>query len=110
MLPGRLQLDPRPLGKRLHLEVGEHLVCDPQLFARVQATTLAAEPLAVKEVRTGTIDRDARAAESLDRLGVEVIGALVIDQQCVRASRDSQSPISPARPAPLAQTAVGLNR
>ena len=81
---------------------------DPQLLASVQATTLASEPLAVEEVRTGQIDRDARAAQSLDRLGVEVIGAPVIDQQRVRASGDPQRPIRSARPAPIGQTPIGL--
>jgi hypothetical protein len=34
-LAGRLQVDPRTLGKRLHPTVGQHLVGDPQLLATI---------------------------------------------------------------------------
>jgi hypothetical protein len=47
----RLQLAVCALGERLHAEVVEHLVSDPQLLASVRVTTLTSEPLAVKEMR-----------------------------------------------------------
>ena len=51
-VPARcLQLAVRALGERLHAEVVEHLVSDPQLLASVRVTTLTSEPLAVKQMR-----------------------------------------------------------
>ena len=56
--------------------VGEHLVRGAQLLAGVDAAVLAAQPLAVEQVRAGERDADAGAAEPLDRLAVEPLGGL----------------------------------
>ena len=59
-LAGRLQLDPRALGERLHPEVGEEVVGDPQLLARVKASALASQPLAVEQMRPREVQTKAR--------------------------------------------------
>ena len=51
------------LGERLHPEVGEELVGDPQLLACVKASALPSQPLAVQEVGPGEIDRHSRSTE-----------------------------------------------
>ncbi len=76
---------------------------------RVPAARQTSEPLAVEQVCRGRVGRDSRAAESLDRFGVQVIGAPVVGQQRVRASGDPESPIGSARLAPIRQTPIGLD-
>ena len=49
----------------------EQLVGDAQLLARVDAPALAAQPLAVEQVRAGELRPQPGAAEPLDRLAVE---------------------------------------
>src|SRR4029077_1798212 len=70
-LPRRLQLAMCALGERVHAEVVEHLVSDPQLPASVRVTTLTSEPLAVKKTRAREFWTKPRTAQSFDRLAVE---------------------------------------
>ena len=70
-LAGGQQLAAGALGERLHAHLGEHLVRGAQLLAGVDAAVLAAQPLAVEQVRAGERHADAGAAEPLDRLAVE---------------------------------------
>jgi hypothetical protein len=74
----RTQLNLRSIGKRLHSKVREHLVGNPQLIASVNPSTLPPQPLAVEQVGSGMVDRDARSCEPFDGFGIEVIGAEVI--------------------------------
>jgi hypothetical protein len=60
--------------RRAHLV--EHAVHGPQLVARIDATTLAAQAFAIQQVRPGERRTDAGAAESLDRLAVQAFGGL----------------------------------
>src|SRR6266700_4984424 len=62
-----------PLGERLHSDRGEHVVGRSQLLARVDATPLAAQPLAVEQMRAGEFGAEACAPETFDRLAVELI-------------------------------------
>ena len=64
LLAGGQQLATGALGERLHPHLGEHPVRRPQLRARVDAPTLAAQPLAVEQVRAGVLAAHARAARA----------------------------------------------
>jgi hypothetical protein len=50
------------LGERVHAEVVEHLVSDPQLRASVRVTTADVEPLAVKKTRARELGTKSRTA------------------------------------------------
>jgi hypothetical protein len=62
-----LQLAAGPLGERLHADRGEHLVRGAKLRLRVGLPVLAAQPLAVKQMRTGELGTKAGTAEPADR-------------------------------------------
>src|SRR6266536_4790664 len=51
-----LQFATGPLGKRFGSDAAEHLMGDPQLFSRVNASLLAPQPLAVDEARSGEMN------------------------------------------------------
>ena len=72
-LAGRRQLDAGPLGERLHPDRRELVVGRAELCARVDATALAAQPLAVEQVRAGEFGAEPGAPETLDRLAVELV-------------------------------------
>ena len=74
-----------------------------QLFARVHATALAAEPFAVEQARAGELDADPRALEPLDRLAVEGVGVFALAQQRPGACQDAERPIRTRGACPLFQ-------
>src|SRR4051812_1686116 len=92
-LTGRLQLEPRALGERLHPGVSEELVGDPQLRASIESPPLTPQPLAVEEVCTRELDADACATEPAYRLLVELIGLVAGAEQRAQASFDPQRPV-----------------
>ena len=63
---------------------------DPQLLASVGTAVLAAQPLAVEQVRAGEFGPQRSTAEPVDRLAVEALGGLALAQQRARARLDSQ--------------------
>ena len=63
-LAGGQQLAPGALGERLGPDLAEHLVGGAQLLARVDAPVLAAQPLAVHQVRAGEVHDDAACARA----------------------------------------------
>jgi hypothetical protein len=93
-LAGGQQLARGALGERLEARGREQLVSDAQLLAGVQPPALAAQPLAVEQMRAGELHAHAGAPEPLDRLAVKV---LAVGQQRARARLDPQRPLSAAR-------------
>ena len=81
MLARRQQLRARALGERLHADRGELLVGGAQLRARVDAPALAAQPLAIEELRPRELGARPRPAEPLDRLAVQAARRLAFAQQ-----------------------------
>src|SRR6201996_5135943 len=77
-LAGGEQLPAGPLCERSGSHRGEHLVCGPALFARVDPALLTAQPLSVEQMRPGQIQRDPAATEPLDRLPVMLLGGLAV--------------------------------
>ena len=73
-LAGGEQLAAGAFGERLASHRGEHLVRGAQLLAGVEAAALAAQPLAVEEMRAGQLGAHAGAAEPVDRLAVQALG------------------------------------
>src|SRR5262249_24079374 len=69
-LTGRGQLAARPLRERFGPDAAEALVRGAQNLARVGATVLAPEPLAVHELTARELDGRVTAREPLDRLAV----------------------------------------
>ena len=75
------QLAASALGERRHADRGEHVVCGPQVMARVDAPVLATQPLAVQQVGAGQIWAELGAAEPVDRLLIQTLGGLAFAQQ-----------------------------
>jgi hypothetical protein len=73
-LSGGQQLPAGPLGKGLHTDRVEHAERGAQLRPGVGAAALAAQPLAIQQVRTGELGTAAGAAQPVDRLAVPVLG------------------------------------
>ena len=67
-LAGGEQLVPSPLSEGFEAHPVQLLVCGPELFAGIDATAFAPQPLAVLEVGAGELDAEVRPAEVLDRL------------------------------------------
>ena len=76
LLAGREQLAAGALGERLHPDRRELFVGRPQLRARVDAATFAAQPLSVEQVRARELRAQARAPQPLDRFLVGALGVL----------------------------------
>ena len=108
MLAGRFQLDACALGERLHPEVGEEVVRRPQLRARIEAPALTSQPLTVEEVGTSEIDGHPGSTESIDRLDVERLGSLIVDEERLRARGDPEGPVRSAHPGHLRETRASI--
>src|SRR6266566_5319250 len=57
------QFAPGPLGERLDTHRRQHVVGGAQLLAGIRAAALAAQPLAVEQMRAGELYADAGTAE-----------------------------------------------
>src|SRR5262249_61760300 len=74
LLPRGDQLPAGAFGERLHADRVQHVVGRAQLLARVDAPTLAAQPLPVQQVRAGQLRAQLGAAQPADRLALGVLG------------------------------------
>ena len=72
------------LGERLQADRVEHRVGGAQLLARVHAPALAAQPLAVEQVRAGELRSQPGPAEAVDRVAVRAVGGLALAHQRAR--------------------------
>ena len=102
-LAGRQQLAAGALGERLGPHPAERLVRGAELVARIHAAVLAAQPLAVAELRAGEVDCAAGAAEPLDGLLVQGLGGAAVAQLRTRACLDPERPVGADRARPLAE-------
>jgi hypothetical protein len=80
-LSGGKELVAGSLRKRPGPEAAERLVRGSKLLARFEAPVLTSKPLAVHEPRSGQMNRDSAAVESLDRLAVEGFGGFPVAQK-----------------------------
>src|SRR3954453_14967994 len=78
VLAGGLQLDPRPLGERIHSEVVEHFVRRSKLVARVDSTRPTPEPLSVEQSGARKVESQTARREPVDGLTVERFCFVVI--------------------------------
>jgi hypothetical protein len=74
-----------------------------QLCPRVGPPTLAAQPLAVQQVRTGQLGPEAGAAEPADRVAVPALGVLAVAEQRLAAGVDPLAPVGLADAGGLSQ-------
>ena len=79
------------------------LAGDAQLLARVDPPALAAQPLAVEQMRAGELHAQARAPEALDRLAVAALGGVPLAGERADAGLDPQRPVA-GRERPCART------
>ena len=87
------QLTLGALGKRLHPDGHEQLVCSAELLAGVLTPTVAAQPLPVEEMRACVVGPESRAPQAVDGLAVRTLGGLTVAQQCPRPGMDAERPI-----------------
>src|SRR5206468_3471495 len=91
-LAGGLQFDAGTLGECFHADRGEQVVGGAELRARIGTPALAAQPLAVEQVRAGEFRTQPRTTQPLDRFAIQALGGLALAQQRARASLDPQAP------------------
>src|SRR2546421_100247 len=67
-----------------------------ELIAAVTSAPLAAQPFAVQQVGAGQVHPQAGAAQTVDRLAVEVLGGCAVADQRSRAGLGAKRPVGPA--------------
>ena len=90
MLARGAQLGPGPVGERRHAQRAEQLAGGAQLLARAAAPTATTQPLAVQQVGPGQLRGDLAPPQVLDGATVPVLGVVVIGQQRLATSQQSQ--------------------
>ena len=88
-----------PARRTLPCRNPEEVVCDPQLFARVEPATFASQPLAVEQPSASEVHSEPRRLETVDRLPVELLGIVPARQQSPRPRFDAERPRRAARAA-----------
>src|SRR2546423_3471333 len=86
----------RSLGERLHPDRREHVVRRVQMLAGVDAATLAAQPLAVEQVRASEFGAKPCAPESLDRGAVKDVRLVEVRNERASACLYADDPVSAA--------------
>ena len=107
---GRQQLACRALREGLHPDRHEQLVRDLQLLARVEPPALAAQPLAVEQMRTGQVDLDPGAPQALHGLAIRALGDLAVAQQRPRQRVADRAPSRCRRRASAPRVARSASR
>jgi hypothetical protein len=79
-----------PLSEGPHAHRVQHVVGYPQLLAGLGAAPLAAQPLAVEQVRAGELGAQAGPAQAVDRLAVPALGGLAVAEEGADAGFDPQ--------------------
>ena len=51
-----------------------------QLLTRIDAPALAAQPLAIEQMRVGEFGTEPGTAQPIDRFAIEVVGGRTVDQ------------------------------
>src|SRR4051794_31445993 len=81
-LAGRHQLTSRAFSESVHAgDLGPHPVSDPEMLTSFGASTLAPQPLAVHEVGAGERRTDPRAAQTRDRLAIQLLSNVALAEQ-----------------------------
>jgi hypothetical protein len=75
----------------------------PQLLARIEPPPLAAQPFAIHQPGARQLHGDPTPAEPVDRLAVQLVGAVSLGDQRPRAGLDPQRPLGPAGPRMLGE-------
>ena len=99
LLARGLKLLTGALGERLHPDRGQHLVGRAQLLARVDPAILAAQPLAVEQMRAGDLRTEPGTPQPLDRLAVQLVGGRPVAQQRPAARFDAERELGAGRVA-----------
>ena len=82
----------------------EDVVGRAQLLTSIDPAALASQPLAVQQVSVGEVGPQPRATQAFDRLAMERLGCVPLDQQRSRPG------FEPERPIRVARFAVATNR
>src|SRR6266516_2627905 len=96
LLARRLKLLTCALGECLHPDRGQDLVGRAELPARIDPAILAAQPLAVEEVRAGEFRTEPGAPQPLDRLAIQLVSGRPVAQQRAAARFDAERELGTA--------------
>jgi hypothetical protein len=75
---GCKQLAAGALAECLHAELGEHVVRDAKLVARVDSAALAPQPLSIEEMGPRELASQTGEAQVLDGLAVKLLGGVAV--------------------------------
>src|SRR3954465_10989326 len=80
-LAGRHPLPSRAVSEPRHAELPPHLVREPEMLTSSGAPALASQPLAVDQVGAGERRTYPRAAQTRDRLAIELLSNVALAEQ-----------------------------
>src|SRR4051794_37743070 len=81
-LAGRHQLTSRAFSESVYAgDLGPHFVRDPEMLTSFGASALASQPLAVDQVGAGERRTDPRAAQTRDRLAIQLLSNVALAEQ-----------------------------
>src|SRR3954471_16229731 len=105
-LAGRHPLTSRAFSESVHAgDLRPHPVRDPEMLTSFGAPALASQPLAVDQVSAGEGRTYPRAAQTHDRLAIQLLGNVALAEQRARARLDAERPVRAGGPADLLESA-----
>src|SRR4051812_31420285 len=105
-LAGRHPLTSRAFSESVHAgDLRPHPVRDPEMLTSFGAPALASQPLAVDQVSAGEGRTYPRAAQTHDRLAIQLLGNVALAEQRARARLDAERPVRAGGAADLVESA-----
>src|SRR4051794_40934422 len=105
-LAGRHPLTSRAFNESVHAgDLRPHPVRDPEMLTSFGAPALASQPLAVDQVSAGEGRTYPRAAQTHDRLAIQLLGNVALAEQRARARLDAERPVRAGGAADLVESA-----
>src|SRR3954452_24931223 len=104
-LAGRHALTSRAFSESVHADIRPHPLRDPEMLTSFGAPALASQPLAVDQVGAGERRAYPRAAQTRDRLAIQLLSNLALAEQRARARLDAERPVRAGGAADLVESA-----
>src|SRR3954466_13526137 len=104
-LAGHHALTSRAFSESVHADLRPHPLRDPEMLTSFGAPALASQPLAIDQVGAGERRTYPRAAQTRDRLAIQLLSNLALAEQRSRARLDAERPVRAGGAADLLESA-----
>jgi transcriptional regulator with XRE-family HTH domain len=91
--PGRQQLSPGAFGEGVGPHPSEHVVATAQVLPCVHSSILPTQPLPVEQVAAGQFGCGPAAAEPINGLAIQELGAVAVGHEGAAAGLDAERPL-----------------